>query len=182
MTLRKSCNPNRPINTTAEPHEINSLLTDSKQYNPNNIQKACPYFTRRYITAEAKNYITYEDKGADAQDPQTFNYINANDANDKGTIKIPPKFLGREGTTYIYQGFHDPTAAPKQSYSPRFLWMWAYRNPSGSLKDPSDPRGAPEPSAFYKCAVNISEVINANPDRPEHLITNHVAKTAASLI
>ena len=47
--------------------------------------------------------------------------------------------------------------------------MWAYRNPSGE-----------ERPAFYKCPVNISDVINAQ--LPEHQISNDTVKVAAAAI
>lgn len=144
-----------------------------KEYNPDDMQKTFPYLTDRIVTAEAKNCITYIEKGSDDKDPQTFNYANPMDAEDKGTIKISRSFLGREGTTYIYQGFHDPTNADQQSCGPRCVWMWAYKNPSADKS---------EPSAFYKCPVNISEVSNAIPDQPQHSIPNSVAKMAAASI
>jgi hypothetical protein len=142
-----------------------------KEYNPQDIGKSYPYFTDRVVTAEAKNCIMYDDKGSDDKDPRTFNYVNPKDANDNGTIQISKNFLGNKGTTYIYQGFHDPTQADLQSCGPRCVWMWAYKNPSGDKS---------EPSAFYKCPVNISEVTNAHQDH--HSIPNGVAKMAAASI
>ncbi|ERF68528.1 hypothetical protein EPUS_05667 [Endocarpon pusillum Z07020] len=154
-----------------------------KEYNPKDVRKVYPYFTDRYITAEARNCITYHETGRDNKDPQNFTYTNANDAKDTGTITIPKHSLGREGTTYIYRGFHDPTVADQQSCGPRRLWMWAYKNPSGHPKNPSgDPKAPPEPSAFYKCPVNISEVINADPNQPKHFVPDEVAKMAAASI
>lgn len=185
MTLRTSCNPNRTINTThRRTRNKQQAAYRFKEYNPNDIQKAYPYFTNRTITAEAKGCVTYDDKGPlDKKDPQNFTYVNVDDATDNGTIRIPEDFLGREGTTYIYRGFHDPTTAEAQSCGSRCIWMWAYKNPSGHPKDPSgDPNGPPEPSAFYKCPVNISDVMNANPNQPEHLIPNGTAKMAAASI
>ena len=158
-----------------------------KEYNPNDTGRAYPSLTDRVITAEAKNCITYNEKSTDeSQDPQPFSYVNPSDPEDNGNLTIPKTFLGREGTTYIYQGFHDPTLADLQSCGPRCLWMWAYKNPSGYPKDPSgDPNGPPEPSAFYKCPVNISQVFRGDPKKKllkEHLIPDSMAKMAAASI
>lgn len=144
------------------------------EYNPNDTLKVYPYLTDRIITAEARNCITYDQIDGDNEDPQTFTYVNKVNASDKGTITIPRKYLGREGTTYIYLGFHDPTMAHLQSCGPRCLYMWAYKNPSGI------PAENPEAPAFYKCAVNISEVYHSS--RPEHMVPDSVAKMSAASI
>ena len=144
-----------------------------KEYNPDDREKSFPYLTDRVVTAEARNCITYNEIDSDDEDPQTFNYTNPVDAEDKGTIKISRSFLGPKGTTYIYQGVHNPINADKQSCGPRCVWMWAYKNPSADLS---------EPSAFYKCPVNISQVSNADPNKPIHLIPDSVAKMAAPSI
>lgn len=128
--------------------------------------------TNRTIYAEAKNCITYDNISADHNDPQTLTY--ADDTGENATIIIPQDYLGREGTTYIYRGFHDPLDADLQSCRGRCLWMWVYKNPSGF------PKGSPEPNALYKCPVNISDVNNAS--KPEHHIPNHVVKMAAAAI
>ncbi len=142
------------------------------EYNPNDTQKIYPYLTNRTIYAEAKNCITYNQTSADKSDPQTLTY--ANDAGENGNITISLDYLGREGTTYIYRGFHDPTTADLQSCGDRCLWMWAYKNPSGF------PKGSPEPPMFYKCPVNISYVGNATLSA--HRIPNDVVKMAAAAI
>ena len=131
--------------------------------------------TDRYITAESVNCTTYEVTSEDKKDPDTFNYSNkAKTAN--GTIQILREYLGLEGTTYIYRGFHDPTKATIFACGDRCIEMWAYKNPSGL------PIGSPEPTAFYQCFVTISDVHNADPKRPEHLIPNDVTKIAAASI
>ena len=89
-------------------------------------------------------------------------------------IAIPREYLGREGTTYIYQGKHDPTSATIYICGDRCIWMWAYKNPSGY------PPESPEPSAFYQCPVSISVVNNAS--LPQHSIPDGVAKIAAASI
>ncbi|KAL9604703.1 MAG: hypothetical protein Q9179_001770 [Wetmoreana sp. 5 TL-2023] len=144
------------------------------EYNPHDTPKAYPYLTNRTITAEARNCTTYTQTSADDKDPQTLTYVNDVDAADNGTIKIPQNHLGREGTTYIYRGFHNPTKADLQSCGSRCLYMWAYKNPSGY------PRANPEPPAFYKCPVNISKVYNSS--RREHDVPDPVAKMAAASI
>ena len=111
--------------------------------------------------------------GVDYKDPQTLAY--ANDAGDNGTIQIPLKFLGLAGTTYIYRGIHDPTASDLVSCGHRCVWMWAYKNPYPSGFVPP-----PEPPAFYRCPVNISEVQNSS--LPEHDIPDGVVKLAAASI
>lgn len=140
------------------------------EYNPNDAQRIYPHLTNRTIYAEARNCITYNQTSADDNDPQTLTMTNADDTGEHQTIKIPQDFLGREGTTYIYRGFHAPPDADLQSCGDRCLWMWAYRNPSG----------LPEPPVFFKCPVNISNMMNAS--RSEHQIPNHVVKMAAAAI
>ena len=142
------------------------------EYNPIDLQRNYPHMTNRTIYAEARNCITYNQTGVDPNDPSTLTY--ANDTGEKGNITIPAGSLGREGTTYIYRGFHKPPDADQQSCGERCLWMWAYKNPSGH------PEGSPEPTAFYKCPVNISDVSNAS--QHEHHIPNDVAKMAAAAI
>ena len=139
------------------------------EYNPNDNQKIYPHMTNRTIYAEARNCITYKQTRSDNNDPETLSMTNADDTGENQTITIPKSFLGREGTTYIYRGFHDPPAAELQSCGDRCLWMWAYRNPSGA-----------QPPAFYKCPVNVSRVMNA--PQPKHQISDHVAKMAAAAI
>ena len=142
------------------------------EYNLDDAQQVYPHMTNRTIYAEAKNCITYDDISVDPKDPQTLIYPD--DTGEDATIKIPQDFLGREGTTYIYRGFHDPPDAEFQSCGERCLWMWAYKNPSGF------PKGSPEPTALYKCPVNISDVNNAS--MPEHHIPDQVVKMAAAAI
>ena len=137
------------------------------EYNPDDTQKVYPFFTNRTITAESVECYTYSETSADNKEPQTFTYSNGTIT---GSITIPNEYLGREGTTYIYRGFHDPTAATTYKCGDRCIQMWAYKNPSGS----------PEPSAFYQCNVKISEVNNAS--LPQHSIPNDVAKIAAASI
>ena len=142
------------------------------EYNLNDTQKIYPRLTNRTIYAEAKNCITYDIISADGNDPQTLTYPDDTGAN--ATIMIPQDFLGREGTTYIYRGFHDPPDAELQSCGERCLSMWVYKNSSGF------PKSSPEPTALYKCPVNISDVNNAS--RPEHHIPNQVVKMAVAAI
>ena len=139
------------------------------EYNPKDTQKIYPHLTNRIIYAEARNCTTYKQTSADKNDPETLSMTNADDTGENQTITIPQDFLGREGTTYIYRGFHPPPTADVQSCGDRCLWMWAYRNPSGN-----------QPPAFYRCPVNISNVTNVS--RPEHQISNHVVKMAAAAI
>ena len=139
------------------------------EYNPADTQKIYPHLTNRIIYAEARNCTIYKQTSADKNDPETLSMTNADDTGENQTITIPQDFLGLEGTTYIYRGFHPPPAADVQSCGDRCLWMWTYRNPSGQ-----------QPPAFYKCPVNISDVINASP--PEHQISNHTVKMAAAAI
>lgn len=139
------------------------------EYNPKDTQKIYPHMTNRTIYAEARNCITYNHISADDNDPQTLNMTNADDTKENQTITIPQDVLGREGTTYIYRGFHAPPVADLQSCGDRCLWMWAYRNPSGK-----------EPPAFYKCPVNISYVMNAS--LPQHQISDQTVKMAAAAI
>ena len=137
------------------------------EYNPDDTQKVYPFLTNRTITAESNKCYAYHETGTDNKEPQTFTYSNGI---VNGSITIPNEYLGREGTTYIYRAFHDPTHATAYGCGDRCIWMWAYKNPSGS----------PEPSAFYQCSVNISQVNNAS--QPEHFVPNDVAKIAAASI
>ena len=137
------------------------------EYNPDDTQKKYPFLTNRTITAESTQCYTYNETSADNKEPRTFTYSNGT---VNGSIQIPNNYLGREGTTYIYRAFHDPTAETIYKCGDRCIWMWAYKNPSGS----------PEPSAFYQCSVNISEVNNAS--QPQHSVPNRVAKIAAASI
>ena len=143
------------------------------EYNPNDREKVYPFMTNRTVTAEAVNCLTYNEVSADDKEPKTITYTNE-DRTVNETISIPNRYLGREGTTYIYRGKYDPASAEQQSCGLRCVWMWAYKNPSGY------PKGSPEPSALYKCPVNISLVGNAY--RPEHAISDTMAKRAAASI
>ena len=139
------------------------------EYNPSDSRRVYPFITNRTITAEALNCLKYRQINTDGRDPQTITYENVADKTDQGNITIPVEYLGREGTTYIYRGYHDPPAAPLYSCGDRCLLMWAYQN-----------IGAHSKGAFFQCPVNISVVKNAW--RPEHNIPNDVAKVAAASI
>ena len=141
------------------------------EYNPSDTEKLYPFFTNRTITAESGDCFTYNKTGTDDNDPQTITFTNGTH-NDK--IAIPKDYLGNEGTTYIYRGFHDPAHATIYSCGARCVWMWAYKNPS------IYPLESPEPPNFYQCPVSISQVKNAS--QPEHSISNDVAKIAAASI
>ena len=140
------------------------------EYNPNDKEKVYPYFTNRTIAAESLGCITYNETSSDGKEPNTFTYSNGT---SNGTIAIPNEYLGREGTTYMYLGKNIPASA-LYSCGPRCVWMWAYKNPSGF------PKGSPEPTAFYQCAINISIVNNAR--EPKHSIPDNIAKLAAASI
>ncbi|KAL8730350.1 MAG: hypothetical protein Q9166_004115 [cf. Caloplaca sp. 2 TL-2023] len=142
-----------------------------KEFNPTDGQKVYPYFTDRIITAESLNCQTYSDVVEDDKNPRTISFKNGT---VNGTITIPQAYLGREGTTYSYQGFHDPFLAgsPSVVCGLRCIYMWAYKNPSGT----------PEPPALYRCPVNISEVINADSKVPQHSVPDNIAKMAAASI
>ncbi|KAL8947499.1 MAG: hypothetical protein Q9222_006228 [Ikaeria aurantiellina] len=139
------------------------------EYNPNDTQKAYPFFTNRTITVEALNCIKYRETGTDKKDPQTIHYKNETHT---GNITIPKEYLGLEGTTYIYRGHSVPAQAslPNVVCGDRCLWMWAYKNPSR-------PPGA---TAFYQCPVKVSTVQNAS--LPEHEVPHDVARLAAAAI
>lgn len=93
-----------------------------REYNPDDTRKVYPYLTDRYITAESVDYVTYDVTHANGKDPQTFAYLSK-DKTVNGTIAIPQEYLGNEGTTYIYRGFHDPTAAPIYKCGDRCIKM-----------------------------------------------------------
>ncbi|KAL8712137.1 MAG: hypothetical protein Q9220_003571 [cf. Caloplaca sp. 1 TL-2023] len=139
------------------------------ELNPKDKQKAYPFFTDRIITVDALDCITYSETSEDDKCSRTFTYKNEKST---GNITIPHEYLGLEGTTYIYRGHNVPAAAtsPDVVCGDRCIWMWAYKNPSGSH----------EPSAFYRCPVNVSMVQKANV--PEHDIPNNVARLAAAAI
>ncbi|KAL8819710.1 MAG: hypothetical protein Q9191_007673, partial [Dirinaria sp. TL-2023a] len=136
------------------------------EYNPEDKEQVYPFFTNRIITAESVHCFTYNETGSDGKEPNTFSYTNGT---HNGTVAIPNVYLGQQGTTYMYLGYHPPASAPLYSCGPRCLWMWAYKNP-----------GTPEPSAFYQCAVNVSTV--SNTSAPQHSIPDHVAKNAAASV
>ena len=139
------------------------------EYNPSDSQKVYPFLTNRTITVEALNCVTYNQTNTDNKDPQTFTYENVANKTDRGNVTIPRQYLGNDGTTYIYRGWHDPPAATIYSCGDRCILMWAYRNP-----------GVQHESTFFRCPVNVSVVNNAQ--RPEHNIPNNVAKVAAASI
>ncbi|KAL8816367.1 MAG: hypothetical protein Q9223_004609 [Gallowayella weberi] len=142
------------------------------EFNPTDNQSAYPYFTRRLITVESLGCTTFNNITKDDKVPQNFTYSNGSFT---GSVKIPPAFLGREGTTYIYSGFHNPSKAgsPTVVCGPRCVIMLAYKNPSGLTK---------EKEAFYQCPIDVSNVQNADPDQPAHLVPHSVARVAAASI
>lgn len=144
------------------------------EYNPNDNQSVYPRMTDRFITAESGECTEFSNITKDDKVPQNFTYSNGKIT---GWVEIPPAYLGRDGTTYIYKGFHDPVHAhsPEIDCGPRCIIMFAYKNPSGS----------PEPHAFYRCPISISEVQYGDHKslrRPEHLVPDGVAKVAAASI
>lgn len=138
------------------------------EYNPADKNRLYPFFTNRTFTAESRNCSKYDVLDVDDKEPRTFTYSKT-DGKNNDTIAIPRDRLGKNGTTYIYRGFHDPAGAPIYSCGDRCLKMWAYKNPS--------PWG---PSAFYECWVSISGV--ANTYDPKHEIPDSMAKIAAAAI
>lgn len=141
------------------------------EYNMNDTQKSYPHFTKRIITASSGDCIEYNQTGDPSQvtiGAYTFwKFTYANDS-FQDDILIPTSSLGLEGTTYIYPGSATPAEASKWGHGPRGLWMLAYKNP-----------GSDGPK-FYKCPVTISNVSDA--EKPEHNVTDNVARTAVASI
>ena len=81
-----------------------------REYNLDDTRKVYPYLTDRYITAESVDCVIYDVTHAYGKDPQTFTH-SSKDKTINGTIAIPQEYVGNEGTTYIYRGFHHSTAA-----------------------------------------------------------------------
>ena len=139
-----------------------------KEYNQKDTQRLYPFFTNRTFIAESANCSTYDEISAHDNNPTNFT-ISKTGSTDKQWIVIPDVYLNPNGTTYIYQGFHDPVHAPWFSCGDRCVKMWAYKNP---------PRQ--NATAFYECSVAISIVANAS--EPQHAIPDDMAKLAAAAI
>ncbi|KAL8722752.1 MAG: hypothetical protein Q9225_000813 [Loekoesia sp. 1 TL-2023] len=152
------------------------------EYNPQDTQKTYPKFTNRTITAFSQPCNEYpEVDGASRQttvgDPKgsSYNYISAInftyiDGLANQSIVIPTSTLGREGTTYIFRGFHPPAEADLFKYGDRGMRVWAYRNPGEGQ----------EQGRFYECPVTVSGV--GNVLNPKHNISDGLAREAAASI
>lgn len=144
-----------------------------KEYNPNDTQRAYPYFTDRIITASSGDCLEFDQAGATVPDEvgnmDATNYTYRITQSENGSISIPNSSLGREGTTYIYRGITVPAKASAYSCGPRCILMWAYKNP-----------GATDGPKFYQCPVNISLVSNSTV--PAHDVSDAVARVAAASI
>lgn len=138
------------------------------EYNPNDTQKAYPYFTHRTITASSGGCLEYNQVG-NVEDKGGLSNFTYSNGSTSGSIVIPNAKLGREGTTYIYRGINPPAGNVVYACGPRCLLMWAYKNVGGSNKP-----------IFYECPITISKVSNAS--RPEHDIPDAVARLAAASI
>ena len=141
------------------------------EYNPNDTQKAYPHFTNRTFTASSGQCLVYDQVGkgvaATVGDMSACKFTY--NGSTSGTITIPTANLGREGTTYTYQGMHPPASASREACGPRCLWMWVYKNP-----------GATEGPKIYRCPVTVSVVNNAR--QHEHHIPDAVARLAVASI
>lgn len=146
-----------------------------KEYNPNDTQRIYPHFTKRVIKASSGPCNEYSEIGSrqstvgDSFPNQIsaleFTYTNGQ---RNGTISIPTSALGRDGTTYIYQGPRPPADATTYGFGPRGIVMWVYRNPGG------------EGSRFFECPVTVEAVTNVR--NPAHNISDSTAREAAASI
>ena len=96
------------------------------EHNPNDTQRAYPYFTNRIITASSGDCFEYDQVGPpspDRIDDMSASNFTYADNSTNGSISIPTSSLGREGTTYIYRGIKAPAEATVQSCGPRCIWM-----------------------------------------------------------
>ena len=147
-----------------------------KEYNPKDIQKTYPRFTKRIIRASSSRCTEYSELGSQQATvgdffPNTISALNLTytDGQRNGTILIPTSALGREGTTYIYRGPHPPAEATTYGFGPRGIVMWVYRNP-----------GAREESRFFECPVTVEVVTNVR--NPAHNVSDSTARQAAASI
>lgn len=154
--------------TTQELQDHQQFAYRFNEYNLKDQQGSYPFFTNRTFTAEALDCSKYNQVHNDGKEPSTFSYFST-DGKVNGTIAIPRDFLGNEGTTYIFRGFHIPEEAAIYSCGDRCVKMWAYKNPSVSA-----------PGTFFECSVSISSVTNT--DHPMHEIPNNMTKIAAAAI
>lgn len=146
------------------------------EYNPDDTQKIYPSFTKRVIRASSGRCTEYSEIGSQRTTvgdsfPNTISALNFTytDGQRNGTILIPTSALGREGTTYIYQGPRPPAEATTYGFGPRGIVMWVYRNP-----------GAREGSQFFECPVTVEVVTNVR--NPIHNISDSTARQAAASI
>jgi hypothetical protein len=142
------------------------------EYNPNDTQKAYPYFSNRTFTTSSGKCLENSQVGEPTSD--TVGSMSAlkhtyTNGSTNGTISIPVSSLGREGTTYIYRGTDRPAIESTYNCSDRGFWMWAYRNP-----------GRDEAPRFYQCPIEVSLV--SNVQQSAHIISNDVARVAAASI
>ena len=144
-----------------------------KEYNLADVLKIYPRFTQRVIIVASGDCNQYDQIGEPTSvfmgDESVTNFTYGVNSMINGSISIPNSSLGREGTTYIYQGIYDPPNAVTFACGPRCIWMWAYKNP-----------GATDGPKFYQCPITVTAVSNAN--RTEHKVTDAVARIAAASI
>lgn len=150
------------------------------EYNPLDTQKTYPRFTNRTITAFSRECNEYPQVDGPPEkttvgNPKSLNYISAmnftyTNGSANQSIVIPTSALGREGTTYIFRGYHVPAEAGNFAYGDRGIWMWVYRNPGVGQ----------DQGRFYECPVTVSAVSNVL--NPKHNISDGLALEAAASI
>ena len=139
------------------------------EYNVKDAQGTYPFFTNRTITASAGQCFEYPQVNVPLDQDGTWGYEYSN-GTFNGSISIPKKTDGFNGTTYIYRGSEIPQDEGELSCGPRCMWMWAHRNP-----------GSGENSTFYQCPIVVSSVSNIINDNTQ-TVSDGMARLAASAI
>ena len=142
------------------------------EYNPHDHRRAYPYLTNRVITASGngcQNYtVTHVEPGTETKSKWS-NYTYT-DGNSNSSILLPVQVDTFDGTVYIYQGFKSPENATIYACGSRCILVWAYKTYRDALQE----------DLFYRCAVTVTTVQNAQVD--EHGVSDRIARLAAASI
>ena len=155
------------------------------EYNPEDRQRAYPYFTNRTISVSSGQCYVYDQTHSEpAKDTNGLDGARNKfftNGTYSGNITVPNQSAGLDATTYIYRGTDPPANETAWSCGPRCIWMWAFKEALSF--PPADPREPPVPQ-FFQCPITVSAVANAPADDaadPRH-VPDDVARTAAAAI
>lgn len=144
------------------------------EYNPKDMQKSYPHFTRRLITASTGQCFNYTMVGEPRDVGDGILYYEYTNGTFSGNITIPGQSGAFDGTTYIYRAIKTPQQANIYACGPRCIWLWAHKA-----------RGHGESSTFYQCPITVNNVtvnLTSNALNDTQKVSNDLARQSAASI